>query len=33
MKAVPIYGHGEVNVLKYEQDFPTPMPKSVRNSN
>jgi NADPH:quinone reductase-like Zn-dependent oxidoreductase len=26
MKAVPIYGHGEVNVLKYEQDFPTPVP-------
>ena len=26
MKAVPIYGHCEVNVLKYEQDFPTPVP-------
>lgn len=28
MKAVPIYSHGELNVLKYEQDFPTPVPNS-----
>jgi NADPH:quinone reductase-like Zn-dependent oxidoreductase len=26
MKAVPIYSHGDVNVLRYEQDFPTPIP-------
>ena len=28
MKAVPIYSHGDPNVLKYEQDFPTPVPNS-----
>lgn len=26
MKAVPIYSHGDLNVLRYEQDFPTPIP-------
>ena len=28
MKAVPIYSHGDPNVLKYEQDFPSPVPNS-----
>lgn len=26
MKAVPIYSHGGPNVLRYEQNFPTPVP-------
>lgn len=26
MRAVPIYSHGDLNVLRYEQDFPTPIP-------
>jgi NADPH:quinone reductase-like Zn-dependent oxidoreductase len=26
MKAVPIYSHGNVNVLRYEKNFPTPVP-------
>lgn len=26
MKAVPIYSHGDPNVLRYEQSFPTPVP-------
>jgi len=28
MKAVPIYKHGPVEVLKYEKDFPKPVPNS-----
>ncbi|HEY7757359.1 MAG TPA: hypothetical protein VIA08_03920, partial [Nitrososphaeraceae archaeon] len=28
MKAVPIYSHGGPNVLRYEQNFPTPVPNS-----
>jgi NADPH:quinone reductase-like Zn-dependent oxidoreductase len=28
MKAVPIYNHGNVDVLKYVDDFPTPVPNS-----
>lgn len=28
MKAVPIYRHGNANVLKYVEDFPTPIPNS-----
>ena len=28
MKAVPIYSHGGPNVLKYVQDFPSPIPNS-----
>ena len=29
MKAVPIYSHGAPNVLRYEQDFPDPVPNST----
>ena len=28
MKAVPIYSHGDPNVLKYVEDFPAPVPNS-----
>jgi NADPH:quinone reductase-like Zn-dependent oxidoreductase len=29
MKAVPLYSHGNVDVLKYVENFPTPVPKST----
>ena len=29
MKAVPIYSHGNVDVLKYVETFPIPVPKST----
>lgn len=29
MKAVPIYSHGNVDVLKYVENFPIPVPKST----